>query len=165
MKYPTGEELRRGVPGLNNVRPPVDRLTRRYVVEPNGCWRWTGGVTGSGYGHFSIRSIYYQAHRLLYILHRGAIPDGFEPDHLCRNRRCVNPWHLELVTRSVNVQRGTGTRLRLDQVAAIRAARVDGVGVRELGRRYGVNHATVSRIVNERTWKPEATGADSEAVA
>lgn len=156
MIYPTAAELRAPCQG---TRTPVDRLLARYSVEPNGCWRWTGSLTGRGYGHFSIRSRYYQAHRLTYILLVGPIPDGLEPDHLCRNRWCVNPAHLELVTHAVNGQRGLKTRLTPEQVTAIRQARSEGVGVRSIARQYGVNHATVSRIVNGLIWR------DDEALA
>jgi hypothetical protein len=152
MNYPTRDEI--VSPGIDRKRrPAVDRLLTRFVVEPNGCWRWTRALTGSGYGHFSIRSVYYQAHLLMYILLVGPLPVDLEPDHLCRNRACVNPNHLEFVTHAVNSRRGSGTRLTETQVSAIRAARAAGEGVRALAREYGVNHAQVSRIVNGRAWR------------
>jgi hypothetical protein len=154
MIYPTAAELL--APGARMRRPAAERLLSRFTVEPNGCWRWTTGLTGSGYGHFSIRGLYYQAHRLLYILIVGPIPDGLEPDHLCRNRWCVNPTHLELVTHAVNGQRGIRTRLTPAQVDEIRRARAEGAGVRVLARQYGINHATVSRIANGLIWRDES---------
>lgn len=160
MIYPTAAELL--APG-NRRRAAAGRLLTRFTVQPNGCWRWDRAVTTSGYGHFSIESIYYQAHRLLYILLVGPIPDGLEPDHLCRNRWCVNPTHMELVTRSVNIQRGSRTRLSPAQVAEIRRARSQGRGVRSLARQYGVNHATVSRIVNGLIWRDERPIHESQA--
>lgn len=72
------------------------------------CWPWTGFVDGDGYGRF--RDEYGQvakAHRWSYGATHGPIPDGLQPDHLCRVRRCVRPEHLEAVTPRVNVLRGT----------------------------------------------------------
>src|SRR3990167_748311 len=115
MTYPTRAELL--VPHLRGIST-AERLLARYVVEPSGCWRWTRATTTSGYAHLSIQSVYYQAHRLMYILLIGDFPDGLEPDHICRNRWCVNPWHLEPVTHGVNSQRGSRARLSAAQVDA-----------------------------------------------
>jgi hypothetical protein len=161
IPYPTATELRS--PGKSLHGTPADRLARCYVVEDSGCWRWTKGLTSVGYGHFSIRSVYYQAHLLLYILHVGPLPEGLEPDHLCRNRWCVNPADIEFVTHAVNVQRGIRSVLSPEQVEAIRLARRSGAGVRALARQYGVNHATVSRIVNGLIWVTRPEKAEAAA--
>jgi hypothetical protein len=157
--YPTRAELL--IPHLKGLSA-AERLLARYVVEPNGCWRWTRGITTVGYAHLSIQSVYYQAHRLMYILLIGPFPEGLEPDHTCRNRACVNPWHIEPVTHDVNMQRGSRARLTETKVAAIRSAHVSGAGVRALARLYGVNHSTVSRIVNGLIW-PEPEQAEAVA--
>lgn len=76
--------------------------------DPLGCWEWTASLTHYGYGQFYLRELNrpMHAHRVAWMLLRGDIPDGLEIDHLeCANRRCVNPWHLDLVTRSVNSKR------------------------------------------------------------
>lgn len=70
------------------------------------CWEWTAGRDTGGYGQFSIDGRLRKAHRVAWELLRGDIPDGLELDHLCRNRSCVNPWHLEPVTHQVNAVRG-----------------------------------------------------------
>lgn len=149
--YPTAERMRtlekydRGT--------PADRLARAYVLEPNGCWRWIKGITTVGYGHFSINQVYYQAHRLLYILRFGQdIPAGLFPDHLCRNRWCVNPDHLEPVTHSENIRRGAGARLTPALVIAIRAAVAAGQTQRAVGLVFGVDHSMVSRVVRRERW-------------
>jgi hypothetical protein len=155
MTYPTAAELYQP---RNLGLSLVDRLFAHTRVEPDGCWRWLGSRTTAGYGHLSTRGSYYQAHRLMFSLWRGDVPDGLELDHLCRHRWCVNPSHLEIVTHAVNAQRGSRSVLSLEKVRAIRAARADGVGVRELGRRYHVNHATISRICRGLTWPTPSEG-------
>lgn len=71
------------------------------------CWVWTAARHGKGYGMFSVdRKRKVRAHRFAYEMMVGPIPEGLDLDHLCRNRACVNPEHLEPVTRSVNLKRG-----------------------------------------------------------
>lgn len=72
------------------------------------CWEWTGPKTPKGYGMFPrAASEKGYAHRFAYEQHIGAIPERMEIDHLCRNRSCVNPSHLESVDHKTNVQRGS----------------------------------------------------------
>ena len=78
------------------------------VGSPDECWEWTGAKTGKGYGNFTItpHSLWACAHRVAYEVLVGPIPDGLFIDHLCRNRACVNPSHMEPVTNKVNILRG-----------------------------------------------------------
>ncbi|MFC9891476.1 HNH endonuclease signature motif containing protein [Streptomyces pilosus] len=78
---------------------------------PTPCWHWTGSVNRGGYGRISVKlddGVWrpQSAHRAAYRIFIGPIPDGLELDHLCRVRKCCNPWHLEPVTKTVNVRRG-----------------------------------------------------------
>lgn len=76
------------------------------VEKTQGCWLWKAAKNSAGYGQFSIRGKLYYAHRVSYELENGPIPEHLELDHLCRNRACVRPEHLEAVTRRVNQLRG-----------------------------------------------------------
>lgn len=91
----------------------MDAAWRRFWAKvdahPGGCWLWTAGRFSNGYGLFSLGGKPRRnalAHRWLYERLVGPVPEGLDLDHLCRVRHCVNPAHLEPVTRSVNLQRG-----------------------------------------------------------
>lgn len=86
-----------------NFRGPIPIF--RPILGP--CWIWTACVNSSGYGLVgdSHRKIQL-SHRIAYELIRGHIPKKLQIDHLCRVRNCVNPWHLEVVTKRINQLRG-----------------------------------------------------------
>lgn len=72
------------------------------------CWNWTAGLNSYGYGQIRVEGKSFKAHRIAYLLWVGEIPEGLTIDHLCRNRRCVNPAHLEVVPGRINTLRGEG---------------------------------------------------------
>ncbi len=77
----------------------------RVIITDSGCWEWTGWRHAGGYGGCQ-RAGHNMAHRVMYSELVGPIPPGLDLDHLCRNRPCCNPAHLEPVTRSENLFRG-----------------------------------------------------------
>lgn len=99
-----GQELRPVHPRSLNARfwMKVDK------DAPGGCWEWTGATNSHGYGQFGVNRRLRPAHRLLWELTNGPIPDGMVIDHRCANRRCVNLDHLRMVTEGQNHQHRTG---------------------------------------------------------
>lgn len=91
---------------------PVVRFAAKYAVDPEtDCWVWQAYVRPDGYGTFMAGGKNYRSHRWSYEHLVGPIPDGLVLDHLCRNRACINPDHLEPVTSFVNtIERGMGGR-------------------------------------------------------
>lgn len=134
---------------------PLDRLALRYVEDPaTGCWNWSG-ATSQGYGIVGTnRDGTFKAHRVSYERAKGRIPDGFDLDHLCRNRRCINPEHLEPVTNAVNARRGAKSKLTWDVVRSIRAEyAAGGTTFRKLAAKHGTTGCNVSNIINGKRWK------------
>lgn len=83
-----------------------DRVNITPYTTHEDCWPWTRRTDDFGYGLFRVRSRHLKAHRVAWTLERGAIPDDKTLDHVCRNPRCVNPSHLELVSNKENILRG-----------------------------------------------------------
>ncbi len=85
-----------------------ERFWQRVLPEPNsGCWLWTGSISPNGYAVFWYRNKKnWTGHRYAYTSFKGPVPTGLDLDHKCRVRRCVNPDHLEPVTRLENLIRG-----------------------------------------------------------
>lgn len=89
-------------------------LSERFweKVRPNetGCWLWIGASAGQGYGRYTIgRGVEDYSHRVAYEAFKESIPASYEIDHLCKNRTCCNPSHLEAVTHLENVRRSPDT--------------------------------------------------------
>jgi hypothetical protein len=84
----------------------IQRIVENIHVDKNGCWIWTGSRHSAGYGDISLRGKHWLTHRLVYRLFVGRINKGHVIDHLCRNRLCCNPEHLESVTPRTNSRRG-----------------------------------------------------------
>jgi len=89
--------------------PP--RFWAKVQESGEGCWEWTASKSAGGYGKFSRPGHgngWDYAHRVAYVALVGEVGEGLDLDHLCRVRHCVNPEHLEPVTRKENLRRGVG---------------------------------------------------------
>lgn len=152
-------------------RNNMDRLLSRIKKdESTGCWLWTGGQRSSGYGLMvwtprnpdEPRSM--TTHRASYLLHRGSIPDGLIVRHLCHQKLCCNPAHLELGTIADNVRdeieagrirRGTThprTAMTEELVLKMRDLRAAGLTHRQLSQEFGTSMGSVAAITSGRTW-------------
>jgi hypothetical protein len=147
-------EPRRFISGHNRRANPEN-----YTVTDCGhatpCWVWNGTIDGGGYGRLRLNGVKWLAHRYTYEKHVGPIPTGLQIDHLCRNRACVNPNHLEPVTAQTNLRRGLRTKLRGVDVAEIKS-RLATSTPSELAAEFGVHVQTIWAIRYGRSWKDVA---------
>lgn len=104
------------VPQFLDPRLP-ERFWSKCIPEPNsGCWLWLAAVCSGGYGVFGLGRSVRRVHAVAYDALVGPIPSDLVIDHLCRERSCCNPAHLEPVSRGENVLRGTGVAARCARV-------------------------------------------------
>lgn len=125
----------------------------RYAVdEATGCWVWALSLRPDGYGQVRDNGTTRRAHVVEWERVNGPVPDGLQLDHLCRNRACVNPEHLEPVTHAENGRRGAGTKLKVGQVREMKRLLREGASCVDIARRFGVAPQTVTAIKTERNW-------------
>ena len=116
-------------------KPPIVRFNNQTRPGQGGCIEWTGDVGNSGYGRFWIgpgKADKALAHRWSYEYHVGPIPEGLVIDHLCRNKLCSNPAHLEPVTMAENWRRGTGPGVLAEKLALPQRTAHTGTSLRKI---------------------------------
>ena len=99
-----------GLPGHRKTPPTARVLGKVVIPDGSSCWEWQGYVAPNGYGMGGLHGKVQYAHRIAYEAFIGPVPDGLHLDHLCRNRRCVKPAHLEPVTQAENNRRAWAAR-------------------------------------------------------
>lgn len=118
--------------------------------ELGPCWVWTDPLSEEGYGRIAYEGKLHQAHTWAYARYVRPIPDGLEPDHLCRNRACVNyESHLEPVTRRENVRRGASFKFSDELVANLYARWLAGETKVSLAKEAGMGKTTMVRRFRE----------------
>lgn len=92
---------------MKSIEELPERIRKKIRVDDDtGCWRWIAAIDRHGYGLIQIKNRVWRSHRAVYEAAVGPIAAGLCCDHLCRNRWCCNPKHIELVTRVENTMRG-----------------------------------------------------------
>lgn len=146
---------------------------------PKSCWPWLGTITNLGYGQFKSNGVLWRAHRLIYTIVNGDIPPEMVVRHMCDNRRCCNPSHLEIGTHEDNMRdakernrmasgdrsfarrhpemmrRGgkhPNAKLNESVVLDILQSRSQGESVQSLSQRTGVCKTSVRNVISGKTW-------------
>jgi hypothetical protein len=133
------------------------RKKTQYLEEDRGfdtpCWIWQLTLNQDGYARTYRRGTTL-AYKAYYERVHGPVPDGLQLDHLCCQRDCVNPYHLEAVTNIENTRRGKSTKLNPDKVRRIRElARTTNLTYEAIGKLFGISLSQVSRIILRQRWK------------
>lgn len=132
-------------------------LLARTLVTPEGCMEFLGCVQSNGYARATVRRKTDGAHRHIYRLLKGEIPDGMDVCHQCDNRKCINPAHLFLGTRERNMKDAQakgrlGVKLIRSEVEHIKIALEEGIRPRTMARLYAVDVSMVHRIASGKAW-------------
>ena len=147
---------------LSEIKERLERATPGPCLDAETDW-----VSAKGYANFKVEGKIWKAHRWAYEQTRGTIPAGMQLDHLCRNKKCINPFHLEIVTNQENANRANAARnykrpetsgtkngrakLSQEEVISIRADKES--SSKALARKFKVSDFVIRQIRKERLWK------------
>lgn len=156
-------------------KPLMQRFLSKVEKQESGCWLWTGAIGSAGYGHFAFNGRPAKAHRVAYELFVGKIEllEGADSRgtcvmHKCDNPKCVNPEHLMLGTHRDNMvdkiaknrcssrpllgEKHQNSKLKTDDIYVIRSLNYVGAKMDQIADVFGVNRATVHRVLTGKTW-------------
>lgn len=136
------------------MKADLETIKAHCIVDDQGCWLWTGSVNYDGYAQIHVPglNIGSRGHRITYFLTNHQLPKDMQVDHLCRNRRCVSPEHLELVTGAENVRRSDS----ITNVLASRTSCINGHELTETNtyyRRDGTRNCRECKRIRDRVRK------------
>ncbi len=134
-------------------RPSLEERFWAKVEVAGKCWVWTDHIGENGYGQLRNGRTFISAHRYSYQLLRGVVPDGLVINHVCKNKTCVNPDHLEAVPQFINKRRGKGMKLKNRDVRKIRRLFNEGSKQSNLADAFDVSQSHISRIISGERWK------------
>lgn len=126
----------------------IDRLLKKVEKMPDGCWLWQGSIHPiTGYAGVYVNWKSKLAHRAIYEMTKGSIPKDYQIDHLCSVRHCVNPDHLEAVTRRENVRRSRATKITLEQLDQVYELFNKGMKQIKIAELFGISPSHVSKLI------------------
>jgi len=127
----------------------IKRDENDYIIDKKtNCWNWNYSLDTDGYGRWgSIRMFKH-----FYKKYKGEIPKGLQIDHLCHNRKCINPKHLEAVTQAENSRRRIDLKLNLKSVKDIKNLYKKGFKQNLIAKKFNINQSQVSRVINNLRW-------------
>lgn len=149
------------------------RVNKKGSIQPHTprlgkCWEWSGAISQTGYGVARLNRKAIGAHRLSWMINKGAIKAGLLVCHKCDNRKCVNPKHLFVGTYRDNIhdamtknrplchykkgEAHIGSKLTESQALRVLRTKRRVGGVAALARRYGVHVVTIYDILSGKTW-------------
>lgn len=141
------------------MKEPVRFWSKVDIGEVDECWPWLAGKSSNGYGAFCIHYKQWKAHRVVWVLTFGPIPEGLLVCHHCDNPSCCNPYHLFLGTHSDNKRdslrkgRGGTQKLTVKDVRNIHKLFTAGERTQqELADRYNVGRSTIAVITAQINW-------------
>lgn len=140
----TSNAYSRFIKGHDKRKSPVD-----YIVDEHGCWVWQLARNAHGYGSMRVGPSNLGAHRIYYERVHGPIPDGMLIDHLCRNRACVNPAHMQVVSKRENVRRGVSTRFTTAHRRDMCERYLRGETQSSIAECYGTPQSAVAKIIRQ----------------
>lgn len=151
---------------MNLSHEDISRFWEKVDIysSDDGCWLWTGALNGGGYGTFCFKGERkgIGVHRISLILSGESIPNGYVARHICRNRNCVNPDHLEsgTIQDNTNDRIRDGTMVCGEKHYSAKLTNDDIIKIREwtgrkdkLAELYGVSKSLITQICNRTTWK------------